>query len=29
LDARGARLTGFLPDGRATEGRATEEENWF
>lgn len=29
-DARGARLTAFLPDGRATyDGRATKEENWF
>jgi hypothetical protein len=29
-DARGARLTSVLPDGRATyDGRATKEENWF
>jgi hypothetical protein len=29
-DARGARLTTVLPDGRATyDGRATKEENWF
>ncbi|MGB3329067.1 MAG: hypothetical protein WBA46_08950 [Thermomicrobiales bacterium] len=29
-DARGARLTAFLPDGRATyDGRASKEENWF
>ena len=29
-DARGARLTAVLPDGRATyDGRATKEENWF
>lgn len=29
-DARGARLTSVLPDGRATyDGRATAEENWF
>jgi hypothetical protein len=28
-DARGARLTAFLPDGRATyDGRATKEENF-
>jgi hypothetical protein len=28
-DARGARLTSFLPDGRATyDGRATKEENF-
>jgi hypothetical protein len=29
-DARGARLTSVLPDGRAGyDGRATQEENWF
>jgi hypothetical protein len=29
-DARGARLTAVLPDGRATyDGRATKEENFF
>ena len=29
-DARGARLTTVLPDGRASyDGRATKEENWF
>ena len=28
-DARGARLTAVLPDGRAAyDGRATKEENW-
>ena len=27
---RGARMTGFLPDGRITfDGRANKEENWF
>ena len=29
-DARGARLTAVLRDGRAAyDGRATKEENWF
>jgi hypothetical protein len=29
-DARGARVTAVLPDGRASyDGRATKEENWF
>jgi hypothetical protein len=29
-DARGARVTAVLPDGRATyDGRASKEENWF
>ncbi len=29
-DARGARLTALLPDGRAAyDGRATKQENWF
>jgi hypothetical protein len=29
-DARGARVTTVLPDGRmAYDGRATKEENWF
>jgi hypothetical protein len=29
-DARGARLTAVLGDGRAAyDGRATKEENWF
>jgi hypothetical protein len=29
-DARGARLTAVLPDGRASyDGRASKEENWF
>jgi hypothetical protein len=29
-DARGARLTSVLPDGRACyDGRATQEENLF
>ncbi|MFF5232607.1 hypothetical protein [Dactylosporangium sp. NPDC000521] len=29
-DARGARLTSVLPDGRALyDGRASKEENWF
>ena len=29
-DARGARVTNVLPDGRASyDGRATKEENWF
>jgi hypothetical protein len=29
-DARGARVTAVLPDGRAAyDGRATKEENWY
>jgi hypothetical protein len=29
-DARGARLTAILPDGRAAyDGRSTKDENWF
>ena len=29
-DARGARLTAILPDGRASyDGRASKEENWY
>ncbi len=29
-DARGARVTAVLPDGRAVyDGRASKEENWF
>lgn len=29
-DARGARVTSILPDGRAAyDGRAAQEENWF